>query len=373
MPATLRGFSMSNPAAQRVLVIDDDADIGQEICESLARKNFEGTYAGDIVQARQTLAGEAGLGIVIVDYHMPGMNGIEVIEALRKETARRLVFIMLTGDDTQSAAINAVRAQAFDFLRKPVNVPTILDAVCRASDHLTQLIEADRKNDAAKLEALALKERVETISDMLRNRETLLERLLWTDRSDLDPQLRHLGNGAAEEKDELSVAEAGADSAPLECNPVDMSALMHRMLPAIQLLSDSKAIQLKARVPNNLPFLYGDQRRLSRAIADLAVVLINCSRQGDRLTIMAVKDSGELVITFRIHPSAPSQEYWRVFTADLTELIDGLDSVKVAEMKLLGTRIVVHLHGGRVSISKSADSETSLRLFFPLPASQIPH
>src|SRR5580700_10167901 len=129
MPATLRGFSMSNPAAQRVLVIDDDADIGQEICESLARKNFEGTYAGDIAQARQTLAGEAGLGIVIVDYHMPGMNGIEVIEALRKETARRLVFIMLTGDDTQSAAINAVRAQAFDFLRKPVNVPTILDAV----------------------------------------------------------------------------------------------------------------------------------------------------------------------------------------------------------------------------------------------------
>jgi FixJ family two-component response regulator len=359
---------MSTQTAQRVLVIDDDPDIAEEICETLALKNFDGTHAENIVQAKQSLAAEDGLGIVIVDYHMPGMNGIEVIEALKKETARRLVFIMLTGDDTQSAAINAVRAQAFDFLRKPVNGPVIVDAVRRASDHLAQLIEADHQNQTAKVEALALRERVEAVSEMLHNRENLLQRLLWTDRSTLDPHIRELGNDRREIRGELGSGEEDVDPAPLECNPVDISALIHRMLPALQSLSSDKAIQLKARVPNHLPFLYGDQKRLSRAIADLAIILINYLGKGDRLTIMAVKDSGELVITFRINSSVASEEYWRVFTVELTELIDGLDNVDVPEMKLLGTRIIVHLHGGRVLIDRTSNSETSLRLFLPLPA-----
>jgi DNA-binding NtrC family response regulator len=62
---------------------------------------------------------------------------------------------MLTGDDTQSAAINAIRAQAFDFLRKPVEGSRVADTVTRAFDHLEDLIETDRENDAILGEAEA--------------------------------------------------------------------------------------------------------------------------------------------------------------------------------------------------------------------------
>jgi FixJ family two-component response regulator len=355
---------MSDLATRRVLVIDDDSSIGEEICDTLALKNFEGLYCENIGQARRRLVGEDNLGVIIVDYHMPEMNGIEVIETLKKEIPRHLVFVMLTGDDTQSAAINAIRAQAFDFLRKPVEGSRVAETVTRAFDHLEDLIETDRENDAILGEAEALQQRVEAISEMLRHRENLVQKLLMSDKSELETQ---------DKKATLNYAGDFTDTAPLECAPVDMSGLIQRMLPAVQQLGTKKQVQLKSRVPNQLPFLYGDQKRIARGLADLCVVLMNDLSTGDGLTIMAVKDAGELIVTFRVKSPVSARKYARVFDAEMTQVVDCLDSVEMSEMKLLGTRIVVHLHGGRISIDAPSDGEWFLRLFFPLPALETAH
>jgi len=126
-------------------------------------------------------------------------------------------------------------------------------------------------------------------------------------------------------------------------------------------------------VPNQLPFLYGDQKRLARGIADLCVVLMNDLSAGDVLTIMAMKDAGDLIMTFRVKSPASARKYARVFDAEMTQVVDCLDSVEMSEMKLLGTRIVVHLHGGRISLDATTEGEWFLRLFFPLPAVETAH
>ena len=356
---------MSKQTARRVLVIDDDASIGEEICDSLALKNFEGLYCENIAQARKRLAGEENLGVVIVDFHMPEMNGLEVIQALKKETPRHLVFVMLTGDDTQATAIGAVRAQAFDFLRKPVEGSRVTETIIRAFDHLEDLIETDRENDAILGEAEALKKRVESISEMLRHRESLVQKLLLSDKSSLDSDTRKTHPD--------DYADVATDTTPLECLPVDISALIHRMLPAIQQLATTKQVQLKSRVPNQLPFLYGDQKRLARGFADLCVVLMSDLMAGDGLTIMAVKDAGELLVSVRVQSPLSPRKYARVFSADMTQVVDCVDAVEMSEMKLLGTRIVVHLHGGRITLDATSDNEWFLRMFFPLPAAATAH
>ncbi len=287
---------MSNHVARRVLVIDDDADIGEEICQSLALKDIDGVYAENISQARSKLAEAESPSVVIVDYNMPGMNGIEVVNALKKEYDRHLAFIMLTGDDTQASPIGAVKEQIFDFLRKPVDGLAVAEAVRRAADHLAQRIEADNQNEAVKVEMESLKLRVEAISQILQHREILVQKLLLADRSAFDaesrPQLRE-------------TTDSGADSAPLECVPVDVSALLYRMLPAVKQLAGNRNIVLKSRISNHLPFLYGDQKRLTRALGDFMTVLFHDLSKGDSVTILAVKDSGELLISFKVAAGAP--------------------------------------------------------------------
>jgi len=143
---------MSAQIAHRILVIDDDASVGQEICDALALRNLSGLYAPNIMEARKELVRDSKFGVVIVDYHMPEMTGIEVIEHLRNEHPQKLAFIVLTGDDTQSTAIQAVKAQAFDFLQKPFTGPAVADSVRRASEHLVQLEEADRRTETLRAE-----------------------------------------------------------------------------------------------------------------------------------------------------------------------------------------------------------------------------
>lgn len=347
---------------QHVLVIDDNQAVGEEVCEALAIKGWVGSYASTLDQARERLAAEDAPRIVIVDYHMPSLNGIEVIEALQSEATGRLAFIMLTGDDTQATAISAVKAQVFDFLRKPVVGHAVADAVSRAAEHLSRLLEADNESDALKSEAAALKLRINGISEMLRHREIMLQRLLLRDRSALDTDER---NGAQLER---------IDTAPLECIPVDISTLMQCMLPAIQKLSGKRQVQLKTRVPANLPFLYGDRRRIGRALGDLSAVLINDLSKGDQLTILAMKDEKELVVSFKIKSPLSAKKYYRSFTSDLSDMVNRLeDNNDTAEEKLLATRLVVHLHGGRLMLTDNSDSELSLRIFFPLPSSGTSH
>src|SRR5262249_30346570 len=134
---------MSGGIAERVLVIDDDESIGEEICETLALKKLAAVYAENIQQARAILAKDPALGVVICDYHMPGLNGIEVIETLKKETKRDLAFIMLTGDDAQSTAIQAIRAEVFDFLRKPVVGSAIIKSVRGAFERLAEVKQSE--------------------------------------------------------------------------------------------------------------------------------------------------------------------------------------------------------------------------------------
>jgi len=362
---------MSAQIAHRILVIDDDASVGQEICDALALRNLSGLYAPNIMEARKELVRDSKFGVVIVDYHMPEMTGIEVIEHLRKEHPQKLAFIVLTGDDTQSTAIQAVRAQAFDFLQKPFTGPAVADSVRRASEHLVQLEEADRRTETLRAEGERLRARVESVTKMLHDQQSLLGKLVLADHSEL---LRaHMLDLPVGVGDVRSAAEQSVDFAPLECAAVDVPDLLRRMLPALEGLSNARGIQLKARVPGKLPFLYGDEKRLARAIADVAGTLMKAMLRNDRLTMVAVKEGTEVVLTFRAHSAALDGNLWRVLTADLTAMVDEVDKLDVSEMNMLGARLVVHLHGGRLVLAEERPHEWALRAFFPLSSGDTTH
>jgi CheY-like chemotaxis protein len=367
---------MSTESARRILVIDDDASIGEEICESLELRNHSAVYVSDIAQAREVLARDERFSIVISDYHMPGMNGIEVIETLKREAQHPLAFIILTGDDSQATAVDAVRAQVFEFLRKPVNGAKIADAVRRAGEQVDKKTDGERRTQALESEAKALQERAETFAKMLSQREILLQRLMFTEALQTSRFVPDKPNG-----DKASVVglkrpkpapaqklSDDEDAAPLECVPVDVSLLIKRMLPAVERMAQQKDVEFKPRVANHLPFLYGDEKRLSRAVADLAVVLVNELAPGDRVVFVALKEERDLVVSFRIQSNGFAEGLWDALTRDLTDVIDNLDHVETSKMNLIGARVVVQLHGGRIVITRSGGFEWSIRIFFPLPA-----
>jgi len=116
------GQPVAGKAAEAVLLVDDDADWCHECAFSLQTLGYEPIIALDAEQALEVFLNQ-DVSIAIVDYNMPGQDGITLIQELTKNAealGRRLHFIMATGYATKDLAVDAMRASAVDFLEKPI-------------------------------------------------------------------------------------------------------------------------------------------------------------------------------------------------------------------------------------------------------------
>ena len=148
-----------NATVPIVRVVDDDASFLKAVARMLHSSGFEvKTFAS----AAEFLAQpELDVpGCVLVDLQMPGLNGLELQEALAKE-GHRLPVIFLTGHGDIPTTVQAMRHGAEDFLTKLAPKKDLLEAVRRALDRdsLERAGRARLEALRARLAALTLRER----------------------------------------------------------------------------------------------------------------------------------------------------------------------------------------------------------------------
>jgi DNA-binding response OmpR family regulator len=111
----------------RILVIDDDTSIRKFLKRGLSYEGFAVTLAESgedgLVRAREHYP-----DLVILDWLMPGMDGIEVLEKLRTADSS-LPIIMLTAKDTQQDEIKGLVRGADDYVTKPISFDVLLARV----------------------------------------------------------------------------------------------------------------------------------------------------------------------------------------------------------------------------------------------------
>jgi two-component system, chemotaxis family, chemotaxis protein CheY len=104
----------------RVLVIDDSRAIRIIIASILKELGMDVIEAGNGREGLQRLADEGDVELVLVDWNMPEMNGLEFIQAVRAQPAHSGVRIMMVTTETeQSQVILALEAGANEYLMKP--------------------------------------------------------------------------------------------------------------------------------------------------------------------------------------------------------------------------------------------------------------
>ncbi len=135
------------PEQPKLLVIDDDHELGTMLVEFLAHDQFDVTTC---------TSGEAGLDLlqhqkfelIILDIMMPGMNGMEVLKTLRNELSTPVIMLTARGDDVDR--ILGLEFGADDYLTKPFN-PRELLARIRAILRRSQSNNVTRQLDVGEL------------------------------------------------------------------------------------------------------------------------------------------------------------------------------------------------------------------------------
>jgi len=156
----------------RVLIAEDD-QISRKILETNLRKwNYEVIIAEDGQQAWDTLNQPDAPRLAVLDWMMPGMDGIDVCRRLFEDRERPFTFVvMLTAKDQKEDIATALDAGASDYLTKPwaaVELRARVDAGRR-------FVELQRALEKAN-EKLALMARTDALTG-IRNRPAVLETL----------------------------------------------------------------------------------------------------------------------------------------------------------------------------------------------------
>ncbi len=128
-----------------VLLVDDEAPFVETMTKRLTKRNLRVIMAFSGKEAIEKLKKNRNLDVIILDVKMPGMDGIETLQEIKK--AFPLVeVIMLTGHATVESAIEGMKSGAYDYLMKPCDLEQLMLKVEQATkkkrDHEDKIREA---------------------------------------------------------------------------------------------------------------------------------------------------------------------------------------------------------------------------------------
>jgi two-component system nitrogen regulation response regulator NtrX len=117
-------------AGHRILIVDDQAAVREELAYALSFEGFETVEAKD-GEAALAAAGDGDFAVVLLDIKMPGLDGMQVLSQLRKDHPS-LPVVMISGHGDIETAVVAVKQGAYDFLPKPFDTDRVLVSVNNA-------------------------------------------------------------------------------------------------------------------------------------------------------------------------------------------------------------------------------------------------
>lgn len=121
------------PMSKSILLIDDDRPFRRALRLYLENCGFTCKEADDGLEALALLDGGLNVDIILSDYHMPIINGLNFLKALSyRVNGQNVRVILLSGNMTREMEHEAKQAGAFELLAKPYDHQELLAVVSRA-------------------------------------------------------------------------------------------------------------------------------------------------------------------------------------------------------------------------------------------------
>lgn len=352
-----------------ILVVDDEAVI-RDLC-ARALRGYRVLQATDGEEALR-LFGKGGIDVILTDVMMPKLNGIDLLRRL-KEIEPTLVVIVMTGYAEKEIILNALKADADDFITKPLNLLQLKTAVDKALDkkalkeEIANLKSMDRlKSNFLSLISHKFRTPLTTISLFLQNLasgvydpqdpesrknleliygqscylESLVTELLAFSRfmdagerthlepCRLDEILRHLARTSKEAASKPDV-ETVFDLDPLPLLPLDREKITFALSQVIN---------------NAFKFCY-----------DAGTVTISLKAEGEGCRIV-VQDSGVGI---------PREELPKIFEKFYQVDPDGAGQIRGFGLGLFYAREFVKLHGGQITVDSEPGQWTRVVITLP--------
>lgn len=153
----------------KILIIEDEAAIRRVLVKILSEesKDYKVSEAEDGLSGIEIIKKE-DFDLILCDIKMPKMDGVEVLEAVKK-IKPEIPIVMISGHGDLDTAVNTMRLGAFDYISKPPDLNRLLNTVRNALDRKELVVENTRlkKKVSKKYEMIGESKEIAQIKEMI--------------------------------------------------------------------------------------------------------------------------------------------------------------------------------------------------------------
>ena len=135
---------MVTTAPSHLLLVDDDQAAVSLLAEVLERERYQVATATSVQEALKRLGDEGPFDLILTDLRMPGASGLDLLRVAHDRFPATIV-IVLTAFGDASAAAEAIRAGAYDFISKPYDLAELRLMISRSLERRSLLPDAARE------------------------------------------------------------------------------------------------------------------------------------------------------------------------------------------------------------------------------------
>lgn len=140
---------MSQGSSNEIIIVDDDPSVRDALSVVFTLEGFHVTSFGD-GQSLLTAARARTPSCIILDVHMPGRSGLDILRELNAQDYGAPIFI-ISGQGDIPMAVEAIKSGALDFIEKPFNAETVVSRVREAIEAWARRRQSDSGTDVLSL------------------------------------------------------------------------------------------------------------------------------------------------------------------------------------------------------------------------------
>ncbi len=161
----------------RILMVDDDEKFLNIYSKILKRKNYIVTVVNRPEKALKIVE-ENDTDIVIADMYMPGVTGIDLINKI-KQISPKIEIILVTGNGSIDNAVEAMKAGAYSYIQKPINI----DELILSLNKIEEILKMRNENEYLRDQLFSFKEPFIGSSDSVVNLKKMIKKVAKSNSS----------------------------------------------------------------------------------------------------------------------------------------------------------------------------------------------
>lgn len=314
--------SVADPDSQRLVVwVLDDSPMEAAMARRALLPLYDVEIFTDGSVLLERLASGLSPGVVVLDWHLPGMSGIELCRFLRStKDEMELPILMLTVYGHRRDLVDGLNAGANDYLTKPYDPPELVARVATLG-RIHTLYQAHRRADAergvllarerdARAEAEAANAAKDDFLAMVSHElRTPLNAILgWTRmvrRGGLSDEQAARGLATVERnavaqtqliEDLLDMSRILSRKLTIETETVDVAEILKSAVDAMRPSATAKSIELHLRLPTEALYALADPDRLQQVTGNLLTNAVKFSPKGAEVSVSLERSGEELRI-----------------------------------------------------------------------------